>query len=267
MTDAQKRIKLNVGAQEYETTLSTLTYKYPNSLLANMFVGNFKASPDETGVYFIDRDGTLFGYILNFLRDDDIALPSTDLELAQLEREAKYYGLDDLQRIVEEHRATLQQSNQRNRLTTQIYYPQSSGTGFSQLKGYSYSSGSGFGLDSSSLASAYSSLSYNEGSKQPTVPTGPDNDPAGDLFAPSASSSSTPQNSNFTNTTPHNSADGPFGPPLTSHQHAPNFFFTSDMGPFGPPISDLLFPDDIPTTIPDLSTLNLSSDEGDGSGF
>lgn len=34
-----------------------------------MFSGRFELQPDENGRYFIDRDGTHFRHILNFLRN------------------------------------------------------------------------------------------------------------------------------------------------------------------------------------------------------
>jgi hypothetical protein len=63
------KIKLNVGGQLFETSLSTLR-RDPNSTLAAMFDGHSCISPDETdGSYFIDRDSTYFRLVLNYLRD------------------------------------------------------------------------------------------------------------------------------------------------------------------------------------------------------
>eukprot|EP01120_Amphizonella_sp_Union-15-10_P005919 TRINITY_DN1821_c0_g1_i1.p1 TRINITY_DN1821_c0_g1~~TRINITY_DN1821_c0_g1_i1.p1 ORF type:complete len:296 (-),score=80.94 TRINITY_DN1821_c0_g1_i1:184-969(-) len=258
----QRRIKLNVGGKHFETTVTTLIYKYPNSLLANMVTGPHKVEPDETGEYFIDRDGTFFGFVLNFLRDDEIELPQTDLQLAQLEREAEYYGIDGLQSLASEHRVKLQQqeTEKNKNLNTQIYYPLSSGTGFSQSQGYSYSSGSGFGLDSSVLASSFSTLSIHDNATV-VPPTSPEDDPARDLFAPYFSS----LQPFMTDAHYYPPVEGPFGPPITFQLEQINFH--DNLGPFGPPMTDLLFPDDLPNLTPDLSPLSLSSDLGDDSGF
>ena len=60
-------IKLNVGDHYFTTTRQTLT-KDPNSMLAAMFSGRFDMKPAEDGAFFIDRDGTNFRFILNYLR-------------------------------------------------------------------------------------------------------------------------------------------------------------------------------------------------------
>ena len=68
-----KTIKLNVGGQYFTTSLETLT-KDPGSMLHAMFSGRFDTKPAEDGSYFIDRDGTHFRYILNYLRTSIVLL-------------------------------------------------------------------------------------------------------------------------------------------------------------------------------------------------
>lgn len=90
------KIKLDVGGKIYATSLTTLTSD-PDSMLAAMFSGRFPLKKDDDGCYFLDRDGTYFGYILEWLRDG--TLPNIDndnntLDLRErLIREAEYYGL------------------------------------------------------------------------------------------------------------------------------------------------------------------------------
>jgi len=72
-------IPLNVGGYSFVTTLSTLT-KDKDSMLAAMFSGRHELDTDSEGRYFIDRDGTYFKYILNYLRDRK-QLPSADIAL------------------------------------------------------------------------------------------------------------------------------------------------------------------------------------------
>merc|ERR1740129_1578692 len=68
-----------------------------NSMLAAMFSGTgFDMTPGEDGSYFIDRDGTHFRYILNYLRGGfakDGLCPATVRELAI---EADFYQLKDM---------------------------------------------------------------------------------------------------------------------------------------------------------------------------
>jgi len=87
------RILLDVGGQHYSTTEETLK-KFPDSLLANILSG---VVPICDGRYFIDRDGTHFRHILNFLRDPDtFELKTKDKQfLHELRVESRYYGLED----------------------------------------------------------------------------------------------------------------------------------------------------------------------------
>lgn len=93
------RIKLDIGGLQFTTSLLTLT-KDANSMLAAMFSGRYSLKTENDGSYFIDRDGTYFRYILNYLRDGglkDGTLPVTnEAALRELLIEAEYYQLSDL---------------------------------------------------------------------------------------------------------------------------------------------------------------------------
>ena len=65
-------------------------------MLARMFSGQFLI--EEKVPTFIDRDGTHFPFILNFLRDGRVDLPVDDLTKRQLVQEARFYGLPKLER-------------------------------------------------------------------------------------------------------------------------------------------------------------------------
>ncbi|KAI9024419.1 BTB/POZ protein [Phycomyces nitens] len=96
----EERIKLNVGGQYFETSLSTLR-RDPNSLLAAMFSGNGMISRDPDGSYFIDRDSTYFRLVLNYLRD--LRIPPSIQEdpkiMEELMQEAMFYRLKDLLKL------------------------------------------------------------------------------------------------------------------------------------------------------------------------
>ncbi|MFS7989960.1 putative chromatin remodeling & transcription regulator BTB-POZ family [Helianthus anomalus] len=75
------------------TTVDTLTHREPRSMLAAMFSGRHTVHKDsDTGYVFVDRDGTHFRHILNWLRDG-VAPNLSDLERLELLREAEYYQL------------------------------------------------------------------------------------------------------------------------------------------------------------------------------
>eukprot|EP01083_Nonionella_stella_P059307 155141_1 len=91
-------ITLNVGGLKYETSLHTLT-KYRDSVLSKMFEGKFSLKPTKDGSYFIDRDGTFFGMILNYLRTGQIIIPQTDRQyvISHLLMESQYYQISSLE--------------------------------------------------------------------------------------------------------------------------------------------------------------------------
>ncbi|KAI3357621.1 hypothetical protein L3Q82_016028 [Scortum barcoo] len=88
-------VTLNVGGHLYTTSLSTLQ-RYPDSMLGAMFRGDFPTTRDSQGNYFIDRDGTLFRYILNFLRTSELTLPVDFTETDLLRKEADFYQIEPL---------------------------------------------------------------------------------------------------------------------------------------------------------------------------
>lgn len=89
-------IDLDIGGMnKITTTLSTLR-KYPNSALATLFSGRHKL-PYHNGRIFIDRDGTSFQLMLQFLRNGKIP-PFLD----QIQRECFFEELDFWQIPIEE---------------------------------------------------------------------------------------------------------------------------------------------------------------------
>ncbi|KAI2650593.1 BTB/POZ domain-containing protein KCTD6 [Labeo rohita] len=88
-------VTLNVGGHLYTTSLSTLQ-RYPDSMLGAMFRGDFPTTRDAQGNYFIDRDGPLFRYILNFLRTSKLTLPCDFKETELLRKEADFYQIEPL---------------------------------------------------------------------------------------------------------------------------------------------------------------------------
>ncbi|XP_059819910.1 BTB/POZ domain-containing protein KCTD21-like [Hypanus sabinus] len=88
-------VTLNVGGSLYTTSLTTLT-RYPDSMLGLMFGGTLPIKKDLQGNCFIDRDGNMFRYILNFLRTSQLDLPYDFQELDLLNREADFFQIQPL---------------------------------------------------------------------------------------------------------------------------------------------------------------------------
>jgi BTB/POZ domain len=99
----QDVVTLNVGGQVFTTTIHTLT-KESDSMLASMFSGRFPLREDTNGNVFIDREGSYFDKVLNYLRDGDLALqyPRDKTLCLALMREADYYQLRGLRSLLEQ---------------------------------------------------------------------------------------------------------------------------------------------------------------------
>ncbi|CAG5991721.1 unnamed protein product [Menidia menidia] len=94
-------IELNVGGQVYITRYSTLT-SVPDSLLWEMFSQKSTKglARDTKGRFFVDRDGFLFRYILDYMRDQQLVLPDHFPERGRLQREAEFFNLPELVKLL-----------------------------------------------------------------------------------------------------------------------------------------------------------------------
>jgi hypothetical protein len=99
-------ILLNVGGHRFETSRQTLT-SIPDTYLSSLFSGRFELATDADGAYFIERDGSHFQHVLNFLCDPEerynfTASPlhrlypdATEAQREELKMELNFYGLLD----------------------------------------------------------------------------------------------------------------------------------------------------------------------------
>lgn len=86
-------VKLNIGGTMFSTFLGTLR-TYPNSSLARLFEDPIEAPRDSRdGSYFLDRNGSLFGLILDYLRGGSLVVPRDPVQYNILRQEICYYGL------------------------------------------------------------------------------------------------------------------------------------------------------------------------------
>ena len=114
-----KTLKLNIGGQFFTTSLETMK-KDPGSMLHAMFSGRFDSKPAEDGSYFIDRDGTHFRYILNYLRTGQLVVPEDKIVRRELLNEAEFYqvqGIIDELRVCPFEDSFILSTEQRQTLT------------------------------------------------------------------------------------------------------------------------------------------------------
>jgi len=86
-------IILNVGGKRFSTTLSNLR-SIRGTRLEKMFREGANTTISADGTYFIDRDPSSFGYVLDYLRSGDLFIKSDDQILrSKLLADAQYYKL------------------------------------------------------------------------------------------------------------------------------------------------------------------------------
>ena len=92
-------VELRIGNHKFTTSIATLQSD-PDSMLAAMFSKRFEPKQKD-GAYFIDRDGTHFRHILNYLRMGEIPRDVIEDVGNELLKEAEFYNLTGLiERIV-----------------------------------------------------------------------------------------------------------------------------------------------------------------------
>ncbi|KAG4077796.1 hypothetical protein HA402_011225 [Bradysia odoriphaga] len=96
-------ISLNVGGKVFLTTLSTLTNKEPNCMLAKMFSQKSLIKPSclRDGSYLIDRSSQYFEPIINYLRHGQL-IRDDGLSLDGILEEARFFGIESLVPRLEE---------------------------------------------------------------------------------------------------------------------------------------------------------------------
>ena len=91
----QELVTLNVGGKVFTTRSSTLQ-QFPGSRLMRMLDGRDKEFKMVDGQIFVDRDGVLFSFILDFLRTRQLLLPTDFSDHLRLQREALFYEVNPL---------------------------------------------------------------------------------------------------------------------------------------------------------------------------
>lgn len=94
-------VSLNVGGRIFSTTSKTL-----EAVENSYFYKISRKSKNDTNEYFIDRNGDIFEYILDYLRsqrykEEHFLMPEEKKELQMLKKEAKFYNLPVLEGMAE----------------------------------------------------------------------------------------------------------------------------------------------------------------------
>uniref|UniRef100_H3AJY5 Potassium channel tetramerization domain containing 1 n=1 Tax=Latimeria chalumnae TaxID=7897 RepID=H3AJY5_LATCH len=96
LTKSNAPVHIDVGGHMYTSSLATLT-KYSDSRIGRLFDGTEPIVLDSLKQhYFIDRDGQMFRYILNFLRTSKLLIPDDFKDHSLLYEEAKYFQLQPM---------------------------------------------------------------------------------------------------------------------------------------------------------------------------
>uniref|UniRef100_A0A3B3D778 Potassium channel tetramerization domain containing 1 n=1 Tax=Oryzias melastigma TaxID=30732 RepID=A0A3B3D778_ORYME len=105
LTKSNAPVHIDVGGHMYTSSLATLT-RYPDSRIARLFNGTEPVVLDSLKQhYFIDRDGSMFRYILNFLRTSKLLVPEDFREYCLLYEESVFFQLAPLQKELEHWKA------------------------------------------------------------------------------------------------------------------------------------------------------------------
>jgi len=90
-----EQIILNVGGKLFTTSLSTLR-SVRGTFFEKMFRKGANTTASADGKYFIDRDPSTFGYVLDYLRSGDLLIKSEDKNMRmQVLDDAEYFQLPE----------------------------------------------------------------------------------------------------------------------------------------------------------------------------
>ncbi|KAE9421142.1 hypothetical protein Angca_008092, partial [Angiostrongylus cantonensis] len=111
-------VQLNVGGKTYTTLFETLALsKSPyfqrfiriDDTSGKVLLCRRNLAVDSAGAIFINRDGKLFAYALQFMRDGKrTALPQNSDILRQLVRESEFFEMDGWKDVLQEQLQTIE---------------------------------------------------------------------------------------------------------------------------------------------------------------
>ncbi|CAD6187195.1 unnamed protein product [Caenorhabditis auriculariae] len=103
-------VHLNAGGRRFTTLLDTLVqgkstfflnFVRVDQVSGKVIMNHQRVSKDESGAIFINRDGKLFSYVLQYMRDGrNTVLPDDQNLLKRLRREAEFFGIEGLKQAI-----------------------------------------------------------------------------------------------------------------------------------------------------------------------
>lgn len=98
----RKTIRFNVGGTHYEVSRDTLE-RCEASMLASLVSDHWKEGNSHDEIIFIDRNGLLFQYVFDYLRNNKLQLPCS-VSRAAVKGEFEYYGIDaDMSQVIDKY--------------------------------------------------------------------------------------------------------------------------------------------------------------------
>lgn len=85
-------IYLNVGGRRFATTAKTLQ-RIPDSYLDKLVKGQVPIIKDKDGYIFLDKNSTVFEYILDYLRDGELIYPDDSKLKNQMKKDVQQMRL------------------------------------------------------------------------------------------------------------------------------------------------------------------------------
>jgi hypothetical protein len=89
----QGRVVLDIGGHRYTTSVQTLR-RLPGTFFDAYFSGRYAQDVCEDGSIFIDRDGTYFGHVLEYLRDGVVSAGLEERQDTLLLREFEFFSVE-----------------------------------------------------------------------------------------------------------------------------------------------------------------------------
>ncbi len=99
MKSSNEIVSLNIGGCVYTSSRFTLS-RYPKSLFVSLFDDEKDWTKDKDGQYWIDGNGEMFRYVLDFLRRGSLVVPDDFKDFDLLEKEADFYKLPEMTKAI-----------------------------------------------------------------------------------------------------------------------------------------------------------------------